>query len=190
MPLIWPGFGTTEDSERGDDIIRIVDYDPDWPSRYQRYRRALRNCLGRTARAIEHVGSTSVPGLPAKPIIDIQVSVTDLDDEARYVPPLEHAGLQLRSRDDLHRYFRPFRGRGRDVHVHVCAVGSAWEREHLLFRDYLRTDSAARGVYAAAKREAAIKWADDGMAYTEAKSEVILTILEKAERWSAQNRPS
>ena len=73
---------------------------------------------------IEHVGSTSVPGLPAKPIVDVQISVDDEDDESRYVPQLEEAGIQLRSRDSLHRYFRPFPDRPRDVHVHVCAAGS------------------------------------------------------------------
>ncbi len=76
---------------------------------------------------IEHVGSTSVPGPAAKPIVDVQVSAADLDDEAAYVPPIEAVGLQLRSRDELHRYFRPFRGAPRDIHVHVCHVGSALE---------------------------------------------------------------
>lgn len=100
---------------------------------------------------------------------------------------LERVGLQLRSRDDLHRYFRPFPERPRDVHVHVCAVGSDWEREHLLFRDYLRSDPEARAAYADAKREAALTWSDDGVAYTEAKSEIILSILEKAARWSLRS---
>ena len=76
---------------------------------------------------IEHVGSTSVPGLAAKPIVDVQVSVADLDDEAASVPPIEEVGLQLRSRDELHRCFRPFRAAPRDIHVHVCHVGSALE---------------------------------------------------------------
>lgn len=134
---------------------------------------------------IEHVGSTSVPDLPAKPIIDIQVSVIDLENEASYVPALEQLGVQLRSRDEWHRYFRPFPGRPRDVHVHVCATGSAWEREHVLFRDYLRSNEQARRAYAAAKRQAAQVWSDDGIAYTDGKSEVILTLLRDAERWPA-----
>ncbi len=92
MPEVWPGFATTEGSERRGDVIRIVDYDPEWPRRFQRWHRILRSYLGETDRRIEHVGSTSVPGLAAKPIIDIQVSVADLDDESRYMPPLEQAG--------------------------------------------------------------------------------------------------
>jgi GrpB-like predicted nucleotidyltransferase (UPF0157 family) len=129
---------------------------------------------------IEHVGSTSVPGLAAKPIIDIQVSVDDLAEEDAYVPALEEIGLQLRSRDNFHRYFRPFPDRPRDVHVHVCALGSDWEREHLLFRDHLRRDPEARDAYARAKTVAALTWADDGWAYTDAKTDVVLEILERA----------
>jgi GrpB-like predicted nucleotidyltransferase (UPF0157 family) len=190
MSQVWRGFAITEGSERGDDTIRIVGYDPDWPRQFQQWGRVLRSCLGQTARRIEHVGSTSVPGLAAKPIIDIQISVSDLEDERRYVPPLQRAGVQLRSRDDLHRYFRPFPGQRRDVHVHVCAAGSAWEREHLLFRDYLRAHPRDQLAYAAAKCKAAATWADDGVAYTDAKSNAILAILELAERWSAAIRKS
>jgi GrpB-like predicted nucleotidyltransferase (UPF0157 family) len=186
MPDIWPGFATTQGSERGGDVIRIVDYDPAWPRRFGHWRQVLRACLGDAALRIEHVGSTAVPGLPAKPIIDIQVSVTELHDEW-YVPPLEGVGVQLRSRDELHRYFRPFPGRPRKVHVHVCAAGSAWEREHLLFRDYLRTHPDARAGYAAVKRRAAAVWSDDGIAYTDAKSEIILALLQDAERWTAES---
>jgi GrpB-like predicted nucleotidyltransferase (UPF0157 family) len=88
--------------------------------------------------------------------------------------------VQLRSRDDFHRYFRPFPDKPRDVHVHVCTTGSDWEREHLLFRDHLRSDRDARDAYAQAKRAAAVAWADDGWAYTDAKTEIVLEILERA----------
>ena len=185
MPDIWPGFQITDGSERGGDLIRIEDYDPAWPARYQEWSDRIRSALGSTAARVEHVGSSSVPGLPAKPIIDIQVSVADVEDEPSYVPQLEATGLQLRSRDQLHRYLRPRPGRPRDVHVHVCTSESSWEREHLLFRDYLRTHDEARAAYAAAKRQAAEQWADDGWAYTDAKSQVILAILAAAEREQA-----
>ena len=189
MPDVWPGFQVTADSERFGDPIRIVDYDPQWTVRFDQWRQRLRACLGETAMRIEHVGSTSVSGLPAKSIVDIQISVLDLDDEPRYVPEIEQAGVQLRSRDSLHRYFRPFPGQPRDVHIHVCAHGSTWEREHLLFRDYLRTHPGARDRYATAKREAAAFWADDGWAFTDAKGRVILSILDDAEDWSRGNAP-
>jgi GrpB-like predicted nucleotidyltransferase (UPF0157 family) len=187
MPDVWPGFAQTTGSERRHDTIALADPDPEWAGRFERWRQVLGSRLGSTARRIEHVGSTSVPGLPAKPIVDIQVGVADLADESRYVPALADVGLQLRSRDDLHRYFRPFPDRPRDVHVHVCGEGSPWEREHLLFRDHLRAHPQAREAYAVAKREAADRWADDGVAYTDAKSEVILTLLEDAERSSASS---
>ncbi len=126
---------------------------------------------------------TSVPGLAAKPIVDIQVSVADLADEARYVPRLEGVGLVLRSRDDLHRYFRPPAGQPREVHVHVCAAGSQWEHDHPLFRDYLRVNPAACRRYAEAKRANVRRWSDDGWAYTEAKTGVVLDILGEAADW-------
>ena len=182
-PAVWPGFQVTEGSSRFD-TIKVVAYDKEWPARFASWRTLIASALEGVALRIDHVGSTSVPGLAAKPIVDIQVSVPDISDEERYVPALEQLGVQLRSRDDLHRYFRPFAARPRDVHVHVCPAGSDWERRHLLFRDYLRANPAACGVYAEAKREASRVWVDDGWAYTDAKSGVILDIMEDAERWA------
>ena len=180
MPDVWPGFATTSGSVRNGDLIEIVEYDPRWPMRFAHWRDAIRSELGDTARRIDHVGSTSVPGLAAKDIIDVQVSIDDIEAESAYVPHLEAIGLQLRSRDELHRYFRPFPTQPRDVHVHVCRIGSEWEAEHLLFRDFLRTDAGAREAYARAKREAPAQWADDGIAYTDAKGPVVRSILDRA----------
>jgi GrpB-like predicted nucleotidyltransferase (UPF0157 family) len=184
MPFVWPGFTLTAGSERYDPI-RVVDYDPSWPARFQGWRKRLSRELGQAAVRIEHVGSTAVADLAAKAVVDIQVSVVDITDEDSYVRSVERSGLQLRSRDGLHRYFRPPIAAPRDVHVHVCNAGSNWEREHLLFRDYLRIDQSARKAYAQTKLAAAQVWADDGWAYTDAKSEVILDILELAEQWAA-----
>lgn len=123
----------------------------------------------------------------AKPVIDIQISVPDLNDESRYVNQVEQAGVQLRSRDALHRFFRPFAGQPRDVHVHVCQAGSDWEREHMLFRDYLRSHVDARDAYAKVKQEAAQVWSDDRIAYTEAKTGVVLDLLDAAKIWAMAN---
>jgi GrpB-like predicted nucleotidyltransferase (UPF0157 family) len=183
-PVLFPGFGVTPDSERPGEPVEIVPYDPDWPRRYAWWRDRLLAALGMVAVRAEHVGSTSVPGLAAKPIIDIQISVADVSDEARYAGPLETAGMRMRSRADAHRYFRPGHGQARDVHLHVCETGGTWERDHLLFRDYLRADPAARDAYVAAKRSAASTWRDDRWAYTEAKTDIILDILGQAERWA------
>ena len=184
VPHIWPGFAVTDGSERPAVQLVVADYDPTWPQTYARWRQLVAAALGPAALGIEHVGSTSVPELAAKPIVDIQVSVVDLDDEPRYVPGLEGVGLVLRSRDELHRYFRPPADRPREVHVHVCAAGGQWERDHLLFRDYLRADPAARRRYAEAKRANVRRWSDDGWAYTEAKTGVVLDILEQATDWA------
>jgi GrpB-like predicted nucleotidyltransferase (UPF0157 family) len=182
---IWPGFETTGNSERGGDPIAVVDYDPAWPAAFESWRQRIAAVLGVVALRIEHVGSTAVPGLPAKPHLDIQVIVADIGQESSYVPPLTTLDLQLRSRDDLHRYFRPVVGRPRDVHVHVCPLRSEWERDHLLFRDYLRAHPDARDAYAATKRAAALTWFDDRVGYTDAKSEIILDILDAARQWVA-----
>ena len=150
-----------------------------------RWRELFARALGRSALRVEHVGSTAVPGLAAKPVIDVQISVADVADEARYLPHLEAAGMQLRSTDDIHRFLRPVPGQPRNVHIHVCTVGGAWEREHLLFRDYLRAHPAACDDYAEAKLAAIATWHDDRWAYTEAKTAIILDILDAAEPWAA-----
>jgi GrpB-like predicted nucleotidyltransferase (UPF0157 family) len=181
---MFPGFALVPDSERALELIQLVPYDPDWPTRFDIWKRRLLAALPEAPRRIDHVGSTAVPGLPAKPIIDIQVSVGDMLDEQAYVPPIESLGVQLRSRDDDHRYFRPFAGRPRDVQIHVCNADGEWERRHLLFVAYLRTDAEARAAYARAKESAAARWADDRVAYTEEKSDSIHAIAARAEAWA------
>ena len=183
-PLLIPGFSSVAQRRRAPEPVHLVPYDPEWPRRFARWRGRVGAALGRTAVRTEHVGSTSVPGLAAKPVIDIQVSVADIADEARYAGQLESLGLQLGSRDDVHRYFSPAPERPRELHLHLCQAGSGWEREHLLFRDYLRGHPAAADRYLAGKQAAAATWRDDRWAYTEAKTDVILGILEDAERWA------
>jgi GrpB-like predicted nucleotidyltransferase (UPF0157 family) len=122
--------------------IRVVAYDPAWPAAFERERRRIVDAVGPVARRVDHVGSTAVPGLVAKPIIDIDLSVPDADGEDAYLPALERAGYVLRVRQPGHRMVRtPDLG----VQVHICTAGSEWERRHLLFRDWLRRDAADRG---------------------------------------------
>lgn len=128
-----------------------------------------------------------MPGLPAKPVIDIQISVVDPDLESSYVPVIEGLGVQLRSRDHMHRYFRPSSGLPRDVQIHVCAPGSAWERRNLLVRDHLRSSETACATYLAAKAGFALRWRDDRVAYADAKTDVINRLVGDAEVWAAQN---
>jgi GrpB-like predicted nucleotidyltransferase (UPF0157 family) len=183
-PVLIPGYRPVAHRRRAREPVDLVPYSPDWPRRFDWWRGRIRAALGATALRAEHVGSTSVPGLAAKPVIDIQVSVADIADEARYAGQLESLGLQLGNRDDVHRYFSPVPEQPRELHLHLCQAGSGWERDHLLFRDYLRAHPAAADRYLAGKRAAAIAWRDDRWAYTEAKTDVILDILEDAEAWS------
>lgn len=179
----WEGFEIV--GRQRDDPVEIVEYNPAWPLQFDAWRRLLEDALDGAAVRIEHVGSTAVPGLAAKPVIDIEVSVTDLEDEASYVPAIEGVGVALRSRDAEHRYFRPAPGRPRDVQVHVCAAGSDWERDHLLFRDYLRAHEDIRDEYASLKRELAARFRDDRLAYTEAKGAFIQRVMDLAREWRA-----
>ncbi|HKC20215.1 MAG TPA: GrpB family protein, partial [Candidatus Dormibacteraeota bacterium] len=154
-------FEVVSGSERPLDPIELVPYDPEWTARYESWRKKLASALGPTAKRIDHFGSTSIPGLAAKPVIDVQVSVEDMAKEEMYVPQIEALGVQLRSRDDDHRFFRPFVGMPRDVHIHVCNLGSEWSRKDVLFAAFLRHDAAARQEYLRGKELAAARWADD-----------------------------
>jgi GrpB-like predicted nucleotidyltransferase (UPF0157 family) len=164
----------------GGDPVEVVPYDPAWPGAFEQWRRRLGEALGETAVRIEHVGSTAVPGLPAKPVIDVQVSVPDVEDEAAYVPAIEALGVPLRFREPGHRYFRPPAGEPRTVQIHVCRAGNDWEREHLLFRDLLLADPELRNAYGRLKLELCELYGDDRLAYTDAKTAFILDALEDA----------
>ncbi len=158
--------------------IEVVPYDEEWPKTFEAWRRRLAAALGPAAIRIEHVGSTAVPGLAAKPIVDIQVSVADLDDEASYVPVIESIGVPLRARDDEHRYFRPPSGQPRVVQIHVCDAGGTWGRDHIVFRDHLRVHPEVAAGYGRLKLELAKQWKDDRYAYTDAKTAFILDVLD------------
>lgn len=185
MRELWPGFEVT-DARRRAEPIELVAYDPGWPAKFEIWRARLAQVLRPAAPRIEHVGSTSVPGLVAKPVVDIQMSVEHPEQEDDYVPALARVGLELRSRDSLHRFLCPPADRPREVHVHVCRMGSEWEREHVLFRDYLRRHPAAATRYAETKLALAREWSDDRAAYTEAKTSVVLETLQAAERWASE----
>jgi GrpB-like predicted nucleotidyltransferase (UPF0157 family) len=158
--------------------IVILDYDPAWPERYESERRRLAAALGARAHTIEHVGSTSVPGLAAKTIIDILVAVADPDDEAALAPPLEAAGYELRVREPGHRMFRTF---ARDVHVHIWRDGDEEARRQLRFRDQLRRSPRHRTAYEQLKRELAVREWPDMNEYADAKTELITEILAAAD---------
>ncbi len=161
--------------------VVIVDYSPAWRRRFEEERERIGGALGGVAHRIEHVGSTAVPGLAAKPIVDVLVAVEDPEDEAAYVPALEAVGYVLRVREPGHRMFRTAE---RDVHVHIWRSGSEDERRHLLFRDRLRASPDDRLEYEWAKRDLAGRWRDMNY-YARAKSDVIGRIMQRAGRSAA-----
>jgi GrpB-like predicted nucleotidyltransferase (UPF0157 family) len=183
MEVMWPGFEKVAPS-MGTGPVRLVEYDPSWPARYTTWRARLEGPLAGIATRIAHIGSTAVPGLTAKPIVDVMVSVADVEREDAYAPACEAAGVVLYSRDDEHRFFVDADLPRHEVQVHVCAAGGSFERDHLLFRDYLRAHDAARDAYAAMKKEVATRWREDRMGYTYSKSDLILELLDEAEEWA------
>lgn len=167
------------------DPIDLVDYDPAWPVRFEEVRNRLADALDGIAMRIDHVGSTAVPGLIAKPMVDIQVSVPEVEDEAAFRAAIEAQGFALRWTEPDHRYFRPPPGLPDLWHMHVCTIGSEWERRHLLFRDYLRAQPAVAAEYGALKQTLAGEHRDDRIAYTDAKTPFIEATVRAAEEWAA-----
>jgi GrpB-like predicted nucleotidyltransferase (UPF0157 family) len=157
--------------------IHLAPYDPEWPRLYEREAVRIRAALGERAIVLEHAGSTSVPGLSAKPRIDIILGVADSADEAGYVPPLEAAGYVLRIREpDWHEH-RVFKGPDTDVNLHVFTVGCAEISRMLGFRDHVRTNEADRLLYEGKKQELARQTWKYVQHYADAKSEVVEEIL-------------
>lgn len=161
--------------------IKIVDYDTEWPSKFETHRKMIAVALGHAALLIEHIGSTSVPGLAAKPIIDILVVVADSAAESAYLPQLEAAGYVLRVREPEWNEHRMFRTREEDVHVHVYSAGCPEIQRNLRFRDRLRQNIDDRRRYEQTKRELAVRNWPDMNAYADAKSEVIESIIAASE---------
>ncbi len=160
--------------------IVMVDYDPRWPAQFVPHARKIQEALGNTALAVEHVGSTSVPGLAAKPIVDMIVVVPNAADEPSYLPALLAAGYVLRVREpDWHEH-RMVRTPALDAHVHVFPAGCLEVRRQLAFRDRLRRDADDRRLYESTKRRLANQdWADMN-AYARAKSDVVEQITARA----------
>ena len=135
--------------------IYLAPYDPEWSRLFEREERRIRAALSDRALLIEHAGSTSVPGLSAKPIIDIVLAVADTTDELAYVPAMEAAGYVLRIREpDWHQH-RLFKGPDTAVNLHVFTIGCTEIERMLFFRDHLRSDEADRTLYENTKQELA-----------------------------------
>lgn len=162
--------------------IVIVDYDSAWPSRFDALAERARAAVGDRALAIEHIGSTSVPGLAAKPIIDMLLVVNDVEQEAEYVAPLTDAGFVLRVREPRHRLLRTPE---KDVHLHVYASGSPEIDAYLDLRDWLRVSADDRALYESVKKDLAARQWSDMNYYADAKTDTVLAVLGRARQWRA-----
>ncbi|MEU7478780.1 GrpB family protein [Lentzea sp. NPDC042327] len=158
--------------------VELVEYDCAWPGLFERERARV---LGAVPGAeLEHVGSTSVPGLCAKPVVDLMLVVADAADEASYVPALEAVGYRVVVREDDWHHHRILKGPDTNVNLHVFARGCAQVRRHRVFRDWLRVNDEDRALYARVKRELAGRQWERVREYAAAKNEVVLEILERA----------
>ncbi len=161
--------------------IEICDYDPAWPAQFETHRKRIARALGSAAQQIEHIGSTSVPGLGAKPIIDILLVVEDSRDEASYLPYLESAGYILRVREPEWQEHRMLRTPEKDIHLHVFSDGSSEIDRYLIFRNHLRENRDERELYEGTKRKLAGQDWPSMNDYAEAKTEVIQQIMARAQ---------
>ena len=165
--------------------IAIVDYDNGWPDRFEELALQVKNALGNGALSVEHIGSTAVPGLAAKPIVDMLLVVHDVTDEGAYVTPLEQEGFVLRVREPRHRMLRTTE---KDVHIHVFEPESQEIKDYRDLRDWLRINEADRDLYAATKKKLAQQRWSDMNYYSDAKSSVVQQILGRARDWRVTSR--
>ncbi|UXN32058.1 GrpB family protein [Glutamicibacter sp. M10] len=161
----------------GGEPVELKESDPLWPLVAAEWTNRIQSAIVPTVARIEHVGSTSIPGLIAKPVLDLQVSVPDINDESEYRPGLESLGLVLRQREPDHRFFRPPAGEPRLVHVHVCEEGSVWEHDVLRFRDRLRADPNLAAEYATLKLGLADRFGTDRLSYNNGKAQFISRVI-------------
>lgn len=163
--------------------VEIVEHDPAWADRFTEVGAQLREVFADLADRIDHIGSTSVAGLAAKPVIDVQVSVSTLDDLETFRGPLADLSLDLVVNEDRRKWYATRRTPGAETNVHIRTTGEFSQQAALLLRDYLRAEQSARSRYERVKRELAERpWArvDD---YADAKSDIVWQLLREADRW-------
>lgn len=161
-------------------LVRVVDYNPEWPHQFQAELEKIQTALGARALQVEHVGSTSVPGLCAKPVIDILLVVADSGNEAEYVAPLEKVGYQLRIREPGWHEHRMFQALGHKANLHVFSQGCPEIERMLIFRNWLRASPTDCALYAQWKLKLAQQDWKYTQNYADAKTSVIDEIMSRA----------
>ena len=167
--------------------VHIAAYDPRWPALFEKERGRIEEAVGHWLAGVEHIGSTAVPGLDAKPVIDVMAGLGSMSDADRCVEPLINLGYSYWEDgvEPHHRLFAKFvddEWTARTHNLHLVEAGDWYWKEHLLFRDYLRADPATARKYVRLKQELAHRFLDDREAYTAAKSGFVAAIVEKAKK--------
>ena len=162
--------------------ITFVEYDPGWPALFEREEARIRTILGDRVVRLEHTGSTSVPGLAAKPVIDITMTVADVLDEPAYAPDLEVAGYRVVIREQEPDWYdhRVFKGPDTNINLHVCSAGCREMDRMVGFRDWLRTHDDDRHLYESTKRELLKRQWTYVQNYADAKGDVVEEIAARA----------
>lgn len=160
--------------------IGLVEYDSEWPALFEREAHRIRAALGDRVIRLEHTGSTSVPGLAAKPIIDMTLVVADSSTEADYVPALEAAGYVLRIREPEWYEHRVFKGPDTNINLHVFSAGCPEIERMVAFRDWLRSNKEDRELYERTKRDLGDRQWQYVQNYADAKTEVVEQIIARA----------
>lgn len=170
------------------DPIIVAPYDPSWAAEFNEIGVQMRQSLGEIAIRIDHIGSTSIPGLAAKPVIDIQISVSSLEPVSVYQHPLESLGYIYKAGNEerTKRYFREGAGMRR-THIHVREAGSFGQQFALLFRDYLRAMPGEAKYYEDAKLKLMTLYRDERHRYVDEKEPYIWEIMRRASHWSQEN---
>jgi GrpB-like predicted nucleotidyltransferase (UPF0157 family) len=171
---------TIGEPQRLDGAIELWPYSETWPAQYAVEAGRVAGILGSRVLGLEHVGSTSVPGLPAKPIIDMLLVVADSSDEPEYVPALERSGYVLRIREPDWYQHRLFKGPDANINLHVFSAGCVEIDRMLRFREHLRSSAADRDLYARTKRELATRRWNYVQEYADAKTDVVQAIIARA----------
>ena len=177
-------------------IIEVVDYDPNWIAAFEEEATVLTQVFGQRLLEVHHVGSTAVPGLPAKAIIDILIVLDDTNDIDIFNPAMEALGYRVRGEclDAVvpgtpgRFYFSKETNGVRSHHVHVCAKGHQDIFDKLVFRDYLRANNGAAAAYGELKHRLAVNYRFDNVGYMRGKDDFVKSSLVEARRWYETNR--
>jgi GrpB-like predicted nucleotidyltransferase (UPF0157 family) len=161
-------------------VVKLAPYSSEWPKLFEEEEKLLRGLIGKYVIDIQHIGSTSIPGMTAKPILDIGIAIARFQEGKRCVKPIESLGYEYKGENGIpgRHYFA--KGDPRTHHLHMLELDSEEWRKHIIFRDFLRENKEMAREYARLKRDLAEKFRNDRLSYTEGKSDFVAEILKMA----------